>query len=154
MGAMTLQHLKFAMGGEAPDGKLHTWLDIGLDDPASPSLPPKIAAFLPHHIEIKPSLSGVLTADLHKLALDATEEGADNKSLTPDVDAMFAHGGVDLGIETLAFDLGPAKVDGTGRLTVLSPTTWHGEAHLTASGLDELMAQARTDPDCSRRCLC
>ena len=147
MGGMTMQHFKMGFGGEAPEGRLHAWLDIGLDDPASPSLPPKVAAYLPHHLEIKPSLSGVLTADLHKLAQDATEEGADNKSLSPDVDAMFAHGGVDLGIETLAFDMGPAKVDGTGQLTVLSPTTWHGEAHLTASGLDELMTQARTDPE-------
>jgi hypothetical protein len=146
MGGMTLQHLKFGFGSEAPDGKLHTWLDIGLDGLASPSLPAKVSAFLPHHVEIKPSLSGVLTADLHKLALDATEEGADSQSLTPDLDAMFAHGGIEFGVES-AFDLGPAKVEGTSHATMLSPTTWHAEAHLAASGLDDLMAQARTDPE-------
>ena len=35
-------------------------------------------------------------------------------SLTPDIDTIFSHGGVELGVETLSFDLGPAKVEGTG----------------------------------------
>ena len=144
MGGLTMKHFLFGFGGESPDGRLHAWVDLGLDELASPSLPPKVAAFLPHHVEIKPSLSGVLTADLHKLALDATEEGADSDSLAPDIAAIFSHGGVDLGIETLSFDLGPAKVEGTGQLTALSPDTWHGEAHLVATGLDDLATQART----------
>jgi hypothetical protein len=147
MGGMSMKRFLFGFGGEAPDGKLHAWLRLAMDDLASPSLPPKVAAYLPHHIEIKPSVSGVQTADLHKLALDATEEGADADSLQPDIQALFAHGGIDLGIETLTFDLGPTKVEGTGHVTVLSPDTWHGEAHLTAAGLDDLTAQARTNPD-------
>ena len=28
-----------------------------------------------------------------------------------------------------------------------SPESWHGEAHLVATGFDELTAQARTNPD-------
>jgi hypothetical protein len=147
MGGLSVKHFLFGFGGEAPDGRLHTWLHIGLDELASPSVPPKVAAYLPHHIEIKPSLSGVLTADLHKLALDATDEGADSDSLEPDIAAIFSHGGVNLGVETLTFDLGPAKVDGTGQVTLLSPDTWHGEAHLTATGFDDLTTQARTNPD-------
>lgn len=147
MGGVSMKHFLFGIGGEAPDGKLHAWLRLALDDLASPSMPPKVASFLPHHIEIKPSLSGVLTADLHKLALDATDEDADADSLEPDIDAIFSHGGVNLALETLSFDLGPAKVEGTGHVTALSPDTWHGEAHVTATGLDDLSAQARTNPD-------
>ncbi len=147
IGGLSMKHFLFGIGGEAPDGRLHAWIDIGLDELASPSLPPKVAVFLPHHVEIKPSLSGVLTADLHKLALDATEEGADSDSLGPAIAAIFSHGGVNLGVETLSFDLGPAKVDGTGHVTALSPDTWHGEAHLVATGLDDLVTQARSNPD-------
>ena len=77
-------------GGESPEGRLHAWLNIGVDELASPSLPRNIAAFMPHHVEIKPSLSGVLTADLHKLALDATEESADADSLAPAIAAIFS----------------------------------------------------------------
>ncbi len=145
-GGMAVRHVMVGFGGEAPDGKLHAWFDLGLDGLNAPTLPPKMAAYLPQHIEIRPSLSGVQTADLAKLATDATEDGADDR-LTPDVAALFAHGGAVLGIETLSFDLGPAKVEGTGEVTMLSPETWHGAAHLSATGLDDLMTQARTNPD-------
>jgi hypothetical protein len=147
MGGMSMKHFLLGFGGEAPGGKLHAWLHLAMDELTSPSLPPKVAPYLPHHIEIKPSVSGVQTADLHKLALDATEEGADTDSLEPDIQALFSRGGINVGLETLSFDLGPAKVEGTGHLTVLSANTWHGEAHVTATGLDDLTAQARTNPD-------
>jgi hypothetical protein len=147
MGGVALQHALLGFGGEAPDGNLHAWFEIGLDGLATPSLPPKMTAYLPHHIEVRPSIFGIRTADLSKLALDATEEGAGNDTLAPDIAAIFAHGGVNLGIETLSFDLGPAKVEGMGTLVVLSPDAWHGEARLGATGLDELAAQARKDPE-------
>lgn len=147
MGGLTMKHFLIGFGGASPDGKLHAWLDLGLDELASPSLPPKVATYLPHHVAIKPTLSGVLTADLHKLALDAIEENADSDSLAPDIATIFSHGGVVLGIETLSFDLGPAKVEGSGQLTALSPDTWHGEAHLVAAGFDDLTTQARSNPD-------
>ena len=147
IGGLSMRHFLLGFGGEAPDGRLHAWVDIGLDELDSPSLPPNVAAFLPHHLEIKPSLSGVLTADLHKLALDATDEGADSDSLEPDVAAIFSHGGVNLDVQTLSFDLGPAKFEGTGHATALSPDTWHGEAHVVAAGFDDLTVRARADPD-------
>jgi len=147
MGGLSVKRFLLGLGGEAPDGRLHAWLNIGLDELASPSLPPKVATYLPHHFELKPSVSGVLVSDLRKLALDATQEGADTDSLMPDIAAIFSHGGVNVGLETLAFDLGPAKVQGTGKLTVLAPDSWHGEAHVVASGLDDLTNQARGNPD-------
>ena len=155
MGGLSMQHFLFGFGGEAPDGRLHAWFDIGLDGLDSPSLPPKVAAYLPHHVEIRPSLSGMLTADLRKLALDATDEDADSDSLEPDIDAIFSHGGVNLGLETLSFDLGPAKVEGTGQR--------HGAVarHLARRGTAERHRARRTDrrrrariPTCSRRCRC
>jgi hypothetical protein len=41
----------------------------------------------------------------------------------------------------------PAKVDGTGHFTATSPSQWHGDAHVTATGFDDLMKQAHDDPD-------
>jgi hypothetical protein len=147
MGGLTLKRVLLGFGGEAPDGSLHAWFNIGLDELATPSLPPKVAAYLPHHVELRPSISGVRTADLTKLALDATDEGAGDDKLAPDVAAIFAHGGVKLGLETLSFDLGPAKIEGVGQLVMLAPDSWRGDARLSATGLDELTAQARTNPD-------
>ncbi len=147
MGGLSIRHLLLGFGGEAPGERLHAWVELGVDELASPSLPPKVATYLPHHVEFKPSLSGIPTADLHKLAMDATEAGADSSTLAPDIAAIVSHSGAELGMEALAFDLGPAKVAGTGRVTITSPGNWHGEAHLTATGFDELATQARANPD-------
>lgn len=147
MGGLAIQHILFGFGGEAPDGRLHIWLDIGVDGLDTPTLPPTMTAFLPKHIALRPSLSGIQTADLRKLALDAADSDADNKALEPDLAAIFAHGGVDLGLETFAFDVGPAKLEGVGHLVALSPKTWSGKARLTASGFDELTAQAKSNPE-------
>ena len=147
VGGISIKRLLLGMGGEALDGRLNAWIDLALDELASPSLPPKIAAYLPHHVQIKPSLSGVLMADLNKIALDATEDHMGDHRFAPDVDAIFAHGGFRLGLETLSFDLGAAKIDGTGEVTVVSPDTWHGVAHLAATGFDDLAAQARSSPE-------
>lgn len=146
LGGVKLNHLKVGFGGEAPDGKLHAWLDLGLTGLESPNLPPRIAAYLPHHVEIRPSLSGIMTADLQKLLLDATNGGADGDRLTPDIGAILLHGDATVGLESLSFDLGPAQVEGDGHLTLLATNKWHGEAHLTATGFDDLVTEARTDP--------
>jgi hypothetical protein len=147
VGGMSIKRFLLGMGGAAPDGRLHAWVDLEMDELASPSLPPNIAAYLPHRVKIKPSLSGVLMADLHKVALDATEDGMGNDRFAPDVDAIFAHGGFRFGLETLSFDLGSAKLDGSGEVTVVSPDSWHGAAHLVATGFDDLTAQARNSPE-------
>jgi hypothetical protein len=146
MGGATIKRILFGFGGESPDGTLRAWLNLGLDELASPSLPPKVATYLPHHFEIKPTLSGVTTADLHKLALDATEDDGDDR-LGANIAAIFSHGGIKAGIEKLAFDLGPAKVEGVGQITVVSPDEWHGTARLVATGFDDLTGQARANPD-------
>jgi hypothetical protein len=146
MGGVGLQHLLVGFGGEAPDGRLHIWFDIGLDGLNTPSLPPAMTAFLPHHVALRPSLSGVQTADITKLALDATAADADTQ-LQPDIDAIFAHGGVDVGLETLAFDIGPAKLEGVGHLVALSEKSWRGEARLSATGFDQLTEQAKSTPE-------
>jgi len=147
VGGMSIKRFFLGLGGEAPAGRLHAWIDLALDELASPSLPPKIAAYLPRHVEIKPSLSGLLITDLHQIALNATADGSGTDRFAPDIDAIFAHGGFRLGLETLSFDLGSAKIDGTGEVTVVSPDTWHGVAHLAATGFDDLTTQARDSPE-------
>lgn len=146
IGGMSMDRLLVGFGGEAPEGKLHVWCDVGLDGLNTATLPAELASYLPHHFAVRPSLSGVQTSDLVKLANDATDDKAGDR-VSRDIAALFSHGGAVLGVDALSFDLGPAKVEGIGHVTMLSPATWHGEAHLTATGLDALTAQARTNPD-------
>jgi hypothetical protein len=147
MGGFALRRLLLGFGGEAPDGDLHARFEVGLDGLETPSLPPNMAAYLPHHLELRPSVSGIRTEDLSKLALDATDDSTGGDRLAPDIAAIFAHGPVNVALEALSFDLGPANIEGVGKLVVAAPDSWHGEAKLSVTGLDELMVQARKDPE-------
>ena len=146
IGGLALHRLLLGFGGEAPGGNLRAWAALGLDGLESPSLPPTLAAYLPHHLELRPSLSGIRTEDLAKLALDASEPDLGDDRLSPDIAAIFAHGPVEIAMEALSFDLGPAKVEGLGKLVVAAADSWRGEARLSATGFDDLTAQARKDP--------
>jgi hypothetical protein len=147
VGGVAIEHFRLALGGEAPEGKLHTWFDFGFDGLDTPNLPPEVTAYLPHHFAFRPSLSGLRTTDVSALALDATAETPDDKQLAIDAAAIFAHGGIDVGIETLAFDIGPAKVTGVGHLLMQATDAWHGEARVAATGLDALTEKVRSEPE-------
>jgi hypothetical protein len=146
-GGATIKRLQFGFGGEAPGGSLRTWLDIGFDGVDSPTMPPQLATYLPKHFEIKPTLSGVPVAVLRKLAMDASDDDPAKHPVGPDLADIFANGGAVIGLETLSFDLGPATLRGSGKVTVTSPSTWVGDAHVIATGFDELTTQARENPD-------
>jgi hypothetical protein len=147
VGGLSIKHAAMGMGGESTDGRLRGWFTLALHELAGTSLPPNIAEYLPHHLEIKPTISGVPMTDLQKLALDATDEDATSDRFAPDLAALFSHGPIEVGLETLSFDLGAAKVDGTGTISVTSARVWHGKAHLESTGLDQLTTQARTRPE-------
>jgi hypothetical protein len=141
-----LQHASLGIGGESKDGRLHAWIDLGADGIQTPTLPPELTAYLPQHVALRPSVSGITTTDLRAIALDATGDKKDDK-IAQDMAAIYAHGGVDVGLDKLAFDLGPAKLAGTGHVTAKAPNVWSGEAHVTCQGLDELIDQVRDKPE-------
>ena len=148
MGGGTLKHLKMGFGGEAPDGMLHAWLDIGLDGLESPSLPPKIAGYLPKHFEIKPSLSGVQTADLQKLAQDADwRKTAARTWLRPTSWRCFRMAAPMRTWRSCRSTSGRRRWRAPGTSPRRHPVSWHGDAHVTATGFDDLMKQAHDDPD-------
>ena len=145
-GGISLKHATFGIGGESKDGRLHAWINVGADGIDTPTLSPEIAAYLPQHIALRPSISGIATADLRALALDATDDKKD-EHVTKDTAAIFAHGGIGVGLDSLAFNLGPARLAGTAQLTATSPDVWNGQAHVTCQGLDELIDQVRAKPE-------
>ena len=129
MGGLSIKHLLIGFGGEAPDGRLHAWLDIGLDELDSPSLPPQ-GRGLPA-AALRDQAEPVRREDCRSAQAGAgrDEEGADSDARNRRSPRCFSHGGVNVGLETLSFDLGPAKV----RAPATSPHVarqWHGEAHV------------------------
>ena len=145
LGEAAIKRLHFGLGGEAPQGSLHGWLEVALDGLAIPDLPPELQVLMPKHVELRPAVRGVPMQPLLQLGLDATQPDADEARLQAQAEALLAHG-VTIALESLAFDLGPANVRGTGEIMVKGPDDYRGEAHVTATGLDGLIDKARNDP--------
>lgn len=145
-GEATVRQVRFGIDGAAPDGMLHAAFDIALDGVAVQNVPPEATALMPHHLELRPSVSGVSLAELTKLALEATEQDVDQDQLQADAVMLLAHGGVTVGLDTLDLDVGPADLHGQGHVLVTGPAEYQAEARVTAKGLDELMKQARGNP--------
>ncbi len=145
VGEGSVKHARLGFGGTAPDGLLHTYIELAFDGLSLPDLPPEIATLLPRHVSLRPSFSGIPTEALLKLLLEATRPGADQSQLTMEAMSLMKKGAT-VALEKLGFDLGPATVQGSGRVMVVGPNQYVGKAHLTATGFDALMQQARKDP--------
>ncbi len=146
-GEATVRHVRFGIDGAAPDGMLHAALDIALDGLAVQNLPPQTMSLMPHHLELRPSVAGVSLAGLTTLALQATDQDVDQARLQTEAEALLTQGGVTFGLDTLDLDVGPAELHGRGHVLVTGANEYQAEAHVSATGLDELMQQARGNPN-------
>ncbi len=147
LGAASASVVRIGFGGEAPTALLRVWFDIGVDGLALHGVPPDAAKLVPRQITFRPSIAGVPTDALTKLAVAATRPGTEPNRLDPEIAALFAQGSVTLGLEALAFTIGPAQFQGAGSLQMISETEMEGQARLTATGFDALMDVVRGNPD-------
>jgi len=141
-----LAHAALGLGAEAPGGMLEAHLALALDGLQVPELPLQANQYMPRHIELRPMISGVSVADLTRMGLMATEPDFTPSRLGPQVDTLLSHGGITVGFETLAFDIGPAKFSGRGKVLVHSSADQTGQAEIEASGFDALMQKVQKDP--------
>ncbi|MEJ1976309.1 MAG: hypothetical protein WDN49_09600 [Acetobacteraceae bacterium] len=142
----TLSKVEFAAGGDAPQDMLSANLSFTLDGLALPELPPQLADYVPTHIAIRPTLSNVSVADLTKMGMDATAPGGSGKPSPADEAALFQHGGINFGFDTLELDVAGTKFAGTGKFVLTGPQVVSGQAEISATGLDALITKAQADP--------
>jgi hypothetical protein len=147
LGAASARSMRIGIGGEAPSGLLRVWFDVGVDGLALHGISSEVAALAPHQITFRPSIAGVPTEALARLAVAATRPGTDPHRLDPEIAALFAQGSVTVGLEALAFTIGPAAFQGAGSLLMISQTEMEGQARLTATGFDALIDAAHGNPD-------
>ncbi|MBV8095770.1 MAG: hypothetical protein JO110_21585 [Acetobacteraceae bacterium] len=146
----TAGHAELGIGAQAPDGILQGWMNFDLQDLAMPDIPDEFAAYVPQHIRVRPTLSGVRTEDLMRLAWAATQPGAQPKKLTPELAALFAHGPLAVGLDPLQVDIANTNFLATANARVLGPQDVKGTARVTAQGFDDLVARVQADPLISR----
>ena len=143
-----------SFGGDAPGDMLAAKMEFTLDGLVVDAVPPAFASYVPSHIAIRPVITNVSVGALTKMGLDATApaspSGPDGKAPAKpnqaDMAALFAKGGITYGFDGLLLDIAGTTLTGTGRFTSATPTTVTGQAELTATGLDALLAKAQGNP--------
>lgn len=134
------------VGSDTPKGRLHLWIDMGVRDLRVSDLPEAIRELVPRHVSLQPSVSGVALDDLRTLLLDAAELPRNDPKLQHEAQALLSHG-VNFAMESLRFNLGPAELEGAGKLTASGPNDYAATARVTATGLDQLIDYARSNPE-------
>ena len=143
--AGSMARIDLAISGDAPQAMLNAAVSFSVDGLVLDDLPPAMAAYVPTHVSIRPMVANLSVADLTRMALDALAPGAQRVPLA-DTQALFSHGGIAIGFDTLALDVAGAELTGSGQFTLTGPQTINGAAELSAQGLDGLIAKAQTDP--------
>jgi hypothetical protein len=140
--------LAFAFSGDAPQDMLTTTMGFTLDGLVVDELPPAMASYVPTHFSIRPTVSNISLSDITKMGMDAanTPAGAPPGAPAPDTKALFSHGGINIGFDSLGLDIAGAQFSGSGKFTMTGPQTVNGQAEITAHGLDALITKAQADP--------
>ena len=109
------------MGARSPEGLLSAWVAVNIEGLSVPGLPGGASEWLPRRLVLRPSVSGISVPDLTRIAMAATDPQADPQALEAALRALIAHGGETAGIDTVILDIGPAQLEGTGKLLVRVP---------------------------------
>ncbi len=145
----TVRRISFGEDVGTRDGKLSLGLLIGLEGLDSPMIPPGIYRdFLPRKILLKPRISGLSPEDMKTLIRHRVDDGGkDSHAAQAEVMAMFAVSPLNLALEQISFDLGPASLDGTLSADIAGPADVTVDGDITITGLDALIRRANTTPE-------
>jgi hypothetical protein len=138
--------IRFAMASEAVDDKVAAHLDIGVNDVTLTAVPAQFAQYVPHRVSLKTAFSGIPGSKLREWLREATMEDADPDVLQAKAIRLLNEPGAHAGIETLQVESGPLLVQGTARVRALPDGTAGFDMHVTAHGLDAMLALVQADP--------
>lgn len=134
----------------APGGKGEAKLRLALEGPTASDIPPAIASLLPHRLVLAPRVSGIPVDGLANLLGVLIDQATppDKQELQARFAALAAQGPVTVGLDELAFDVGPALLTAAGALHLggADPQSITGDAVIEAKGLGALIQRAHTDP--------
>ena len=161
----TLEDVRGEMGGhivgigratygwslDASNNILTANLDFGVDGIASPDIPPQVRPYVPRHVLVRQTLSGIDLGDLDALIQAAIAQGPNAKIEQPEIAErmrrMFTHGGITAALDALEVDVGATHFAATGQVTALSLDHVKGQGRVSATGFEALIAQVRTSPE-------
>jgi hypothetical protein len=138
--------VRLGLAGDSRADRVNAHLDIGITDPSARMVPPDYASLMPHRVTIRPAVSGVRSEALIQWLREATAEGTDTAALQARAMALLSDPQAQVGIESLAIETRPLTVQGSARVLPLPGNTLGYSGHLTARGLDAMMATLQGNP--------
>ena len=141
-----MNQARVGMGAKSEAGLLQAYVDLGLDGLILPDAAPgAMAELMPRKVALRPVLTGVPTEELIQW-LGAAADAKDG-ARPPGIAPLFRRAGVSAGLDSFALDIGTTSFAGIGKLTALSPDDLAGQAQITASNFDELIARVNAVPE-------
>jgi hypothetical protein len=138
--------MRFAMATQATGDRIGGHFDIALKDMNFTAVPPQFVQYVPRRVNIDTAISGIPAEALRHVLRDALAEGADPSALQSEAIGLLNQPGAHAGIDTLLIESGPLLVQGNARVKALPDGTAGAEVHLTAHGLDAMLALIQADP--------
>jgi hypothetical protein len=135
--------IRFDAAATSTGDRLTGQYDIAVEGLAFPSVP---AAYAPRRFAMKTAFAGIPVEALRHLLRQATEEGADPDAIKARAIGLLNEPGARAGIESMVVEAGPLVLQGSGRVRPLANGTAGFDVHLTARGLDSMMALIESDP--------
>ena len=141
-----MNQARIGMGAKSEGGLLQAYVDLGLDGLVLPDAAPgAMAELLPRKVALRPVLTGVPTEELIRWLGAAAD--AKNGARPPGFATLLRRAGVSAGLDSFALDIGSTNIAGTGKLTTISPDSLAGQAQITASNFDDLIARVNAVPE-------
>ncbi len=130
----------------AANNRLDGRADIAMDKLSWSVVPPGTGPYVPQRVDVVSVMADVPPGPLVALLQAAMARDADPVSLLARSATLFGDPNTRIGIESFRFSSGPLRVTGSAWLRPRASGQVGIDIHLSAAGLDALIAQAQTTP--------
>jgi hypothetical protein len=138
--------VRFGLDGESRGPRVDAGWNLSLRDLSLSAVPAAFVRYVPSQVDLRVVAHGVRSAELLQWMRDATADKPDPAALRAEGIALLADPETRVGIEQLSVETAPLHLEATGRVRALPDGTTGAELHVTATGLDAMIAQAQGDP--------
>jgi hypothetical protein len=138
--------IRFVLASETADDRVAAHLDLGMNDMTMASVPAQFVQYVPSRFSFRTAISGIDAEGLRHFLREALAEGSTPASRQAEAIALLNTPGAKAGIDTLSIESGPMQIQGSARVRALPDGTAAIDVHLTAHGLDAMLALIQADP--------
>ena len=148
---VTVDQFRLGLDARSDAGMLRSGITFGMAGIALPDFPlGPFADLVPQRIEIHPVVGGAAAHDVLHMASLAVDDTDPSQA---DINALFSHGGVTGGIDSMVVEVGGATFTGQGKVvaTAPAPQAVTGIFQLTADNFDTLMGKVTAIPSLAQQ---